>query len=78
MLILCSLLKVSTLFVRFNPDPYRPPAGEQVEAPERLALLDQVMDYWCTHPLPGEGTFVVYLFFDGFEPDSWKTLTRVE
>jgi len=61
-----------TLFVRFNPDKYKPLQGEQASIKERLDQYDKMIRYWCEHPVELEGqTFVIYMYYDDDDPKQW-------
>lgn len=62
-----------TLFLRYNPDTYKPISGEQWSIKQRLEALAKVIRYWQEHPLPLDGqTFVIYMFYSGENYDKWS------
>jgi hypothetical protein len=61
-----------SLFIRYNPHKYKTASGEQWPIKKRLAELVNVIKYWQNHPLPSGGqTFVIYMFYDGEDYNSW-------
>ncbi len=80
------------LFLRFNPDPYRPLPGSGPVVPltQRTQDLVQLLRTFMSGELPRSDTAftaVVRLFFDGhdqraigavLDPRSWTTLVTIE
>jgi hypothetical protein len=72
-------LGMPTLFIRFNPDKYRPITGQRrLSDQKRLEALKNQIDYWSHNPLPTDGfCFATYLFYDDDDPVKWKTLKKL-
>jgi hypothetical protein len=71
-------LGMKTLFLRWNPDKYKPLHGKQASKTERLEALQRQLEYWRKTPLPEDGTtFVVYMYFDGDDPSEWRTPIKI-
>lgn len=63
-------LGMPTIFLRFNPDKYKPSAGREVaDLQQRYETIKQVVEYWKTHRLPEDGfCFVTQLYFNEDNP----------
>jgi hypothetical protein len=71
-------LGMKSLFLRWNPDKYKPLHGREATRIERLEALKKQLEYWRVTPLPEDGmTFVVYMYFDGDNPAEWKIPIKV-
>jgi hypothetical protein len=68
-----------TLFIRFNPDKYRPAAGEnEVSLGQRHAEVLRVLEHWRDIPLPLEGqTFAIYLYYNGYRPETSSLIHKI-
>lgn len=58
-------LGMQTIFIRFNPDRYKPSTGREIiDIHQRYETLKQVIEHWQTHRLPEDGfCFVTQLYF---------------
>jgi hypothetical protein len=71
-------LGMKTLFLRWNPDKYKPLHGREATKAERLEALKKQLEYWRVTPLPEDGmTFVIFMFFNDDDPAEWKTPLKV-
>jgi hypothetical protein len=68
-----------TMFIRFNPDKYRPITGQRrLSDQKRLEALKNQIEYWSHNPLPTDGfCFVTHLFYDNDDPTKWKALIKL-
>lgn len=67
-------LGMPVLFIRYNPDKYKPSFGQvSNQEPQRLNSLKQQIEYWSTTCLPKDGCcYVIYMYYDGDDPRQWK------
>ena len=72
-------LGIKTLFIRYNPDKYKPLTGRpENNQQKRMETLKRQIEHWQTTPLPTEGVcFVTHLYYDGDDPIQWKTLNKL-
>ena len=71
-------LYLPTLFIRYNPDRYKPTQGRQMNTKQRHDALLRRLRHWSTNPLPDGGTtWVMYMFYDGDDPLEWDNLVRL-
>jgi hypothetical protein len=72
-------LGIQVLFIRYNPDKYKPATGRAInKESHRLETLKQQIEYWTHKSLPSDGCcFVTYLYYDGDDPSSRKSINKL-
>lgn len=78
-------LGLPTVFVRFNPDQYKPASGKQASAAKRKEVLLRVLEHHMSalnvSPEEAEGSttgcWMVQLFFDGYDHSTQTELVGV-
>ena len=79
MLEITRFLGKPTLFIRFNPDRYKPLTDEPWTIKRRLDVLVQVVKHWHITPFPtGSQTFVIYMFYDREDYTKWYNPSPVD
>jgi hypothetical protein len=72
-------LGMRTVFIRFNPDKYKPAKGRADNREyKRLENLKTQIEYFHQNILPVDGAcFVTYLYYDEDDPQHWCNLTKL-
>jgi hypothetical protein len=72
-------LGMRVLFIRYNPDKYKPTSGRaNNNVQKRMESIKRQIEHWQTNPLPTDGVcFVTHLYYDGDDPTMWKNVVKL-
>lgn len=76
MINITGIMGCPTIFIRFNPDKYKPSKGntQETSMKKRLNELQSVVNYWITNKTPqGYTTSVIYMYYNDDNKNKWVT-----